>query len=109
MIAYCNSKCHFHVFFFREIVLNLKEKKRVAVIASTGMAATQLGPDATTLHHWSRLGDVRLTQEELNTTFLVDDIFAKARKRIAATDVLAKDISKKRNGQDRTKVMPSKS
>ena len=79
------------MFFFRQIVLNLKEKKSVAVTASTGMAATQLGLDATTLHHWSGLGDGRLTQEELNLTFLADDSFAEAKKRIAATDVLAID------------------
>ena len=53
------------------------------------MAATQLGLDATTLHHWSGLGDRRLTQEELNTKFLVDGTFVKAMKLIAATDVLA--------------------
>ena len=55
------------------------------------MAVTQRGLDATTLNHRSGLGDGRLTQEELNTTFLVDDNFAKARKWIAATDVLAID------------------
>ena len=55
------------------------------------MAATQLRLDATTLHHWSGLGDGRLTKEELNARFLTDDSFAEARKRIAVTDVLAID------------------
>ena len=49
------------------------------------------GLAATTLHHWSGLDDGRLTQEELNTTFLVDDNFNEARKQVAATDVLAID------------------
>ena len=68
--------------FFRQIVLNLKEVKNVAATTSTGMAATQLGQDATTVHHWSGLGDRRLTKEERNTTFLLDDKFAKLGHRL---------------------------
>ena len=69
----------------------MRAKKQVAVIASTGMAATQLCLDATTLHHWSGLGDGRLSKDELYARFLTDDKFAEARKRIAAADVLAID------------------
>ena len=68
--------------FFRQIVLNLKEVKNVAVTTSTGMVATQLRLDATTVHHWSGLGDRRLTNEERNTTFLLDDNFAKLGHRL---------------------------
>ena len=39
--------------FFRQIVLNLKGKKIGAVTTSRGMAATHLGLDAATVHHWS--------------------------------------------------------
>ena len=69
----------------------MRAKKQVAVIASTGMAATQLCLDATTLHHWSGLGDGRFSKDELYARFLTDDMFAEARKRIAAADVLAID------------------
>ena len=79
------------MFFLRQIVLNQKEKITVAVTSSAGMAALLPRLDATTLHHWSGLGDGKLPQEELNTTFHVDDNFAEARKRFAATDILAID------------------
>ena len=55
------------------------------------MAATQLHLDAMTLHHWSGLGDGRLSKEELCARFPSDDKFAEARKRISAADVLAID------------------
>ena len=55
------------------------------------MAAAQLHLDAVTLHHWSGLGDGRLSKEKLCARFLSDDKLAEARKRISAADVLAID------------------
>ena len=55
------------------------------------MAARLLGPMAQTIHHWSGIGDARLTKEELLYNFQTDDRFADARKRILASQILIID------------------
>ena len=64
---------------------------RVAVTATTGMASLQLGPDATTLHHWAGIVDGRYTNQKLVELFGNDDQFAGAKKRIRETDCLVVD------------------
>ena len=59
--------------------------------STTGMASTVLGFDATTLHHWSGIGDGRLTEYQLGARFISDDRFAEAQKRIQESDVLVID------------------
>lgn len=41
-------------------------RKNTAVTATTGMASTQLGMGATTLHHWCGIMDCRYSQERLH-------------------------------------------
>ena len=55
------------------------------------MASLVLGQKATTLHHWSGLGDGRFTEEELSQIYNTDDRFCEARKRVQDTDVLVID------------------
>lgn len=63
----------------------------MAITSTTGVARCQLGVGATTLHHWSRIKDGRLTKDELEKTFLFDEQFADARKKIHSTQTLIID------------------
>lgn len=63
----------------------------MAVTSTTGVASCQLGVGATTLHHWSAIKDGRLTKDELEKTFSLDEQFADARKRIHSTQTLIID------------------
>jgi hypothetical protein len=71
--------------------MSLKHKKKVAVTATTGMASTQLGFDATTLHHWSGILDGRYSILQLKELFDHDDKFAAPRLRIESTECLMID------------------
>ena len=55
------------------------------------MASKVLGFGATTLHHWSGIGDGRLTHFQLEAKFLKDDRFAAAKSRIENAEVLVID------------------
>ena len=55
------------------------------------MASYQLGFGATTLHHWSGIRDGRLTVDELNRYFLLDEQFEEARHRIRSAQTLVID------------------
>jgi hypothetical protein len=55
------------------------------------VASYQLGFGATTLHHWSGIRDGRLTVDELNRYFLLDEQFAEARHRIRSAETLVID------------------
>ena len=55
------------------------------------MASLVLGNNATTLHHWSGIGDGRYTEEELRNLYTSDDRFSDARKRVRDADVLVID------------------
>jgi hypothetical protein len=55
------------------------------VTATTGMASTQLGFEATTLHHWSGILDGRYSILQLKELFDHDDKFAAPRLRIEST------------------------
>lgn len=69
---------------FREIVKELSTSTRaVAVTASTGMATSHLGYEATTLHHWAGIVDGRYSRDKLGELFDSDDQFASARERIS--------------------------
>lgn len=54
----------------------------MAITSTRGVARCQLGVGATTLHHWSRNKDGRLTKDEQ---------FADARKKIHSTQTLIID------------------
>lgn len=71
--------------------MSLKHKKKVAVTATTGMASTQLGFEATTLHHWSGILDGRYSILQLKELFDHDDKFAAPRLRIESTECLLID------------------
>ena len=53
-----------------------KEEGHLAITSATGVASYQLGMGATTLHHWSGIGDGRLTKQELLNTFNKDEQFS---------------------------------
>jgi ATP-dependent exoDNAse (exonuclease V) alpha subunit len=72
-------------------VLALKKEKSVAITSTTGVASYQLGFGATTLHHWSGIRDGRLTVDELNRYFLLDEQFEEARHRIRSAQTLVID------------------
>lgn len=65
-----------------------EKNKSVAVTATTGMASTQLGMGATTLHHWCGVMDCRFSQEKLQELVRSDDRFAQAKSRIERAEVL---------------------
>ena len=46
--------------------------------STTGMVSTVLVFDATTLHHWSGIGDGRLTEYQLGIRYISDDRFVEA-------------------------------
>lgn len=71
--------------------MSIRNHKKVAVTATTGMASTQLGFNATTLHHWSGILDGRYSLPRLKELFDHDDRFAAARSRIENTDCLTID------------------
>lgn len=60
----------------------------MAITATTGMASTQLGLGATTLHHWCGIMDCRYSEEKMQELIMNDDKFAAARGRIVKADVL---------------------
>lgn len=60
----------------------MSPRKNTAVTATTGMASTQLGMGATTLHHWCGIMDCRYSQERLHELMRSDDRFAAAKDRI---------------------------
>jgi hypothetical protein len=49
--------------------LSLTKKKRVPITATTCMASNQMGPEATTLHHWSGILDGRNDKDQLAELF----------------------------------------
>ena len=55
------------------------------------MASKVLGFGATTLHHWSGIGDGRLSHFQPEAKFLKDDRFAAAKSRIENAEVLVID------------------
>ena len=75
----------------RYITEELQKSKNVAVTASTGMASTVLGYNATTIHHWSGVGDCRLPEDDLIHLFTTDPRFFDATRRIKEADALAID------------------
>lgn len=66
----------------------MSPRKNTAVTATTGMASTQLGMGATTLHHWCGIMDCRYSQERLHEPMRSDDRFAAAKDRIQKAEVL---------------------
>lgn len=66
----------------------MSPRKNTAVTATTGMASTQLGMGATTLHHWCGIMDCRYSQERLHELMRSDDRFAAAKDRIQKAEVL---------------------
>ncbi|XP_062600182.1 uncharacterized protein LOC134261804 [Saccostrea cucullata] len=66
----------------------MSSRKNIAVTATTGMASTQLGMGATTLHHWCGIMDCRHSQERLHELMRSDDRFTAAKDRIQKADVL---------------------
>lgn len=62
--------------------------QKLAVTATTGMASTQLGMGATTLHHWCGIMNCRYSKQKLHELMVNDDKFAAARRRIMETDIL---------------------
>ncbi|CAC5424370.1 PIF1 [Mytilus coruscus] len=71
--------------------MKLKHHKRVAVTATTGIASTQLGFEATTLHHWSGILDGRYIIDQMKELYDHDDRFATAKLRIEQTECLMID------------------
>ncbi|CAC5371593.1 PIF1 [Mytilus coruscus] len=71
--------------------MKLKHHKRVAVTATTGMASTKLGFEATTLHHWSGILDGRYIIDQMKELYDHDDRFADAKLRIEQTECLMID------------------
>lgn len=86
---HCNKSHFILLIIFRRIIKLMFEKnKSVAVTATTGMASTQLGMGATTLHHWCGVMDCRFSQEKLQELMRSDDRFAQAKSRIERAEVL---------------------
>ncbi|KAJ8318222.1 hypothetical protein KUTeg_003313, partial [Tegillarca granosa] len=73
------------------LLRELSKQKKVAVTATTGMASTQLGYEASTLHHWCGILDGRYSHDHLAELFENDDKFAAAKHRIKDTDCLMID------------------
>lgn len=63
----------------------MKHHKKVAVTATTGMASTKLGFEATTLHHWSGVLDGRYIIDQMKELYDHDDRFAAAKLGIEQT------------------------
>ncbi|MES9879373.1 MAG: AAA family ATPase [Sedimenticola sp.] len=79
-------------FFSRNIAKEMVAvKRKVGLTATTGMASTQLGPDAITVHHWAGILDGRHGPETLAELFDNDDNFVAARSRIQETECLIID------------------
>jgi hypothetical protein len=70
--------------------MSLKQQTKIAVTATTGMPSTQLGFEATTLHHchWSGILDGRYSILQL---FDHDEKFAVPRLRIESIECLMID------------------
>jgi ATP-dependent DNA helicase PIF1 len=66
-------------------------KRTVAVTATTGMAALELGMNTSTLHHWSGILDGRYSVEKLEELYQNDDKYSAAKQRILEADCLIID------------------
>ena len=55
------------------------------------MASLQLGNHATTIHHWTGIGDGRYAVDKLKALFDYDDNYASAKERISNTCCLIID------------------
>ena len=74
------------------LTLSSIERKRVAVTATTGLAATQLAPlKAITIHRYAGLLDGRFSNEELSDMLLHDDDRRDTHDSILNTDVIVID------------------
>ena len=65
--------------------------KKVAVTASTGVAAHNISPEATTLHRFCGLLDGRYTVKQLSQRIYHDEAWEKVCGEVAMTDTLAVD------------------
>ena len=74
--------------FFRKLIKSLSELKKVAVTATTGMASTQLGIGASTLHHWCGVMDGRYSSNQIYELMLNEGSYGGAKNRILVADVL---------------------
>jgi len=85
----CTYICYI---YFRTIIKEMiKIERPVAVTATTGMASTQLGSGATTLHHWAGIMDGRYNKEKLAELLDNDDGFALAKERVKKAECLVID------------------
>ncbi|XP_061167824.1 uncharacterized protein LOC133176769 [Saccostrea echinata] len=79
-------------FLVKRIVKKYSKEKHVAIVCSTGIAATHYGDlGAVTLHKWAGIEDGRHVTEELIHLVLTDERFVKVKNNIEITDLLVID------------------